>query len=247
MIRIFSDFDGTITLQDVGDAMFERFGGERCRRIVQDYRDGIISAVECFRRECEACGAVDLNELNRFLDDQEIDTTFIDFVRDYRSAGLDCTIVSDGMDYYIRRILERAGVGDVPYFANVLQLEPADSNGRVRLRPEFPYRDETCNRCACCKRNHLLTMSADDDLIMYIGEGYSDRCPATYADVVFAKDDLLRFCREENISCYEYRTFADVAERLQQVLAKRRPDGSIAGFRKRRRAELARRDAFIGG
>ncbi len=247
MIRIFSDFDGTITRQDVGDAMFERFGGERCKEIVQEYRDGTISAVQCFRNECEACGTVHRDELNRFLDEQEIDRTFIDFVRYYRDAGLVCYIVSDGMDYYIRRILNRHGVGDVPFFANVLQFVAEESTGKVRFEPTFPYRDETCSRCACCKRNHLLTMSADDDLILYIGEGYSDRCPARYADVVFAKDDLLRYCREENISFYEYRTFADVTQRLQQVLANKRPDGSIAGLHKRRRAELARRDVFIGG
>jgi 2-hydroxy-3-keto-5-methylthiopentenyl-1-phosphate phosphatase len=242
MIRIFTDFDGTITLNDVGDAMFERFGGARSVEAVRLYREGRLTAAECFIEECDACGEVDLNELNAFLDAQPVDLSFLEFVRFYRSEGIACYVVSDGMDYYIRRILDRCGAGDVPIFSNVLSLEPATTEGRVRLQPHFPYRDEVCDRCACCKRNHLLSMSGDDDVIVYVGEGYSDRCPVRFADCVFAKDELLRHCNEENISYHEYRTFEDVTLRLRRLMT-----AKPSGLRKRRRAELARRDVFAGG
>jgi 2,3-diketo-5-methylthio-1-phosphopentane phosphatase len=246
MLKIFTDFDGTITLQDVGDAMFETFGGAQCRQIIREYRDGKISAVECFRRECAACSRVNVQELNAFLDRQEIDTTFIDFVRDCRVHQFDCCIVSDGMDYYIKHILNRHGVADVPFVSNVLHLVPVDGDSYVRFDPGFPFTDETCDRCACCKRNHLLTMSGDEDIIVYVGEGYSDRCPAEYADIVFAKDELLRYCQDENISYYEYRTFADITQRLGQVQRGGKNNGNGVSLRKRRQAERARRDVFIG-
>ena len=73
MIKIFTDFDGTITLQDVGDAMFERFGGPQCKEIINEYREGKISAVECFRRESALCSRVGIADLNAFLDSREID------------------------------------------------------------------------------------------------------------------------------------------------------------------------------
>jgi 2,3-diketo-5-methylthio-1-phosphopentane phosphatase len=246
MVKIFSDFDGTITLQDVGDAMFEAFGGVRCRDFVREYQDGGISAVECFRRECDACGIVDIVELNAFLDRQEIDLSFVDFAGVCRAEGLDLYIVSDGMDYYIKRILERHQVGNVPFVANMLRLITVDGTSSVRFEPSFPYTDEVCDRCACCKRNLLLTLSGDDDIIIYIGEGYSDRCPARFADVVFAKEELLKYCQQENISYFEYRTFADIRQRLERILSKRRPDGSFVGLRKRRQVVRARCDAFIG-
>jgi 2-hydroxy-3-keto-5-methylthiopentenyl-1-phosphate phosphatase len=90
----------------------------------------------------------------------------------------------------------------------------------------------------------MLSLSADEDIIIYVGEGYSDRCPVRFADVVFAKDDLLRHCQEENISYYAYRQFCDVEERLRQLLAGGDRKG---GLRKRRQAELARREVFLGG
>ena len=244
MTKIFTDFDGTITLKDVGDTMFETFGGGECKDIIREYQEGKISAVECFRRESAACSHVKIDELNAFLDQQEIDETFIDFVSYCRRRQFECTILSDGMEYYIERILARHGVRDVPFFANTLHLIPVDGTSYVRFEPHFPYTDEMCDRCACCKRNHLLTLSGDDDSIIYIGEGYSDRCPARFADMIFAKDELLKYCQQENISYYEYRTFADIIQRLECLLSKRSPEGNINIRRKR--AERARRDVFIG-
>ena len=247
MIKIFVDFDGTITRQDVGDAMFEHFGGIRCADIVKDYYREKISAVECLEQECLACGEVDKVDLDAFVDDQEIDSTFVDFVKFCNSSGLDCTIVSDGMSYYIERILHNNRLADVQFFSNALDLVQIDSTSKVRFKPSFPYTDEDCDRCACCKRNHMLRLSSDDDTIVYIGEGYSDRCPARYADVVFAKGDLLKYCQQENISFFEYQTFADVVARLENILSTKRPNGEIVGLWKRRRAELARREIFMGG
>ncbi|MBI1807469.1 MAG: MtnX-like HAD-IB family phosphatase [Ignavibacteria bacterium] len=245
MVKVFIDFDGTITRRDVGDTLFERFGGKQSVDAVESYRQGMISAVECFLRECAACGDVSTGALNSFLDEQEIDPTFIDFIQYCRERGLEHFIVSDGMDYYIRYILHRHGV-EVPLFSNSLTLIPKGDGSVVQFYPSFPYTDEVCDRCACCKRNHMLTLCEEDDIIVYIGEGYSDRCPARFADVVFAKDDLLRFCQQENISFFEYQTFADIQKRLTTML-NQNISQSRPTLKKRRQAELARRDVFLGG
>ena len=243
MIKIFTDCDGTITLQVVGDAMFERFGGPRCKEFINEYREGKISAVECFRRESALCNRVRIADVNAFLDSREIDRSFIEFAGYCRQKEFDCTILSDGMDYYIQRILDKHGIGSVPFYANVLNFIPVSGTEYVAFDPEFPYTDEACQRCACCKRNRLLALSGDDDVIVYVGEGYSDRCPVRYADVVFAKDDLLGYCRAENISCYEYRSFADIRDRMNLL---ERNGSNSPGLRKRRQAERLRRDVFIG-
>src|SRR5258706_7657716 len=167
MMKIFVDFDGTVTKQDVGDVMFERFGGTQCLAAVAEYRAGSISAVECFRRESAACGIVDADALDAFLDSREIDQTFVTFVAFCRDRDLDLTIVSDGMDYYIKRILDRHSLGDVKFYSNHLECIPVNGMAQVRFEPSFPYTDEVCDRCACCKRNHILTHSSDDDIVVY--------------------------------------------------------------------------------
>ena len=246
MIKAFIDFDGTIALRDVGDLMFETFGGPRCVRIVEEYHAGSLSAAECFLRECEACGEVDRRQLDKFLDDQNIDPSFGEFVKFCRDRNIEGTILSDGMNYYIERILKNHGLADVPFFANRLDFVPVDGTSRVRLQPSFPHRDENCDRCACCKRNHMLALAADNDIIVYIGEGFSDRCPARYADVVFAKDDLKEYCRESGIPFVPFRTFGDVTRRLTKMIDRNDSIGGVR-LRKRRRAELARCEVFLGG
>jgi len=239
-LRIFVDFDGTISRVDVGDHLFQELGGETCTRLVQDYLAGKINARECFIGECTAAGAVRPEVIDEILDRQEIDPTFTNFVDFCSRRQIDFTILSDGFDYYIERILKRHGFENLTFFANHLEFQAADGTGRVSLVPVFPYRDAECDRCANCKRNHVLTLSSEEDIIVYIGDGYSDRCPSRYADIVFAKRALIRYCRQENISYYEFHHLQDVVGRLEKILSRKR-------IRKRWQAELRRREAFLQG
>jgi 2,3-diketo-5-methylthio-1-phosphopentane phosphatase len=230
--RIFVDFDGTITTHDVGNALFRTFGGAVCAEYIRQYHEGAISAQECFRAEAAAAGAVDKNAVRRFLAEQTIDGGFPAFVEYCRSQDFPLCVLSDGLDLYIAPLLERAG--NVPFVSNRATIDPRDGT----LRLEFPHANAECDRCACCKRNIMLTGTPDDDVLVYIGEGYSDRCPAGYADVVFAKDTLQTYCREQNISYHPYTTFDDVRRTLRSLVERRR-------LRRRYRAAVRRREVFV--
>lgn len=239
-LKLFIDFDGTITRQDVGNAFFRRFGGVRCDEAVREYRAGALSAAECFEREVAALGKLDVIEATRFVRGQEIDSSFKSFVEFCRNRDLEFYIVSDGLDYYIREILEAHGISEVSYFANAFDIGPVDGDGKSNTTIRFPFRDSECTRCACCKRNVMLSLAGDDDVIGYVGEGYSDQCPAQYADLVFAKDELQKFCQRENISYYLYSSFSEIVDRLSTLLEKQI-------LPKRRRAEVMRRALFARG
>ncbi|MEO8168751.1 MAG: MtnX-like HAD-IB family phosphatase [bacterium] len=236
-LKIFVDFDGTITRQDVGNAFFVEFGGKVCSEFVEDYRAEKISAKELFRKEVEAIGVLDEFGAITWLRRQEIDESFRSFADFCRERKIELYIVSDGLDFYIGEILRHNSIDDVTVFANHLEIQSGE-NDSARLSVSFPYDDAECSRCACCKRNIMLTNSAEDDTIVYVGEGYSDRCPARYADFVFAKDDLQKFCQRENISYFLYSSFDDVVLRLEELLGKKK-------LRPRREAEMKRREAFI--
>lgn len=235
--RVFVDFDGTITRTDVGNAFFECFGGPECGRLVAEYRQGTLSAVDCFRKEVAAVGSVNSGEACTFVRRQQTDPSFPAFVAFCRANGMDVCIVSDGLDYYIGEILNAIGTGDIPFYANHLVMTP-DGAGNAALSIAFPHTDAECTRCACCKRNLMITRSAEEDVIVLVGEGSSDRCPAQYADIVFAKDVLQTYCQQQNISYFPYASFGDVTCRLSAL-------HGAGQLRKRRRAEVMRRQAFI--
>ncbi len=236
-LKLYVDFDGTLTREDVGNQFFRTFGGDVCDSIVQEYHEGRISAVECFRRELRAAGRIPLKVLDEFLARQEMTPGVPGFFDYCRSTGIDVTVLSDGLDLYIHRLLERNGLHGARVYANRLTLSDL-GDGTAVPALDFPHGCSECGVCACCKRNVLLTTSGEEDIVGYIGEGFSDRCAVEYADIVFAKDDLQRHCQEQNISYYCYSTFDDVVSRLQLILSRKR-------LRKRRRAEVKRREAFV--
>ncbi len=239
MVKVFVDFDGTITKADVGNAFFRAYAGrEIYDEMLREYKAERISAQECFRRGIAAIGRLSRDEAIAFARSQDIDASFADFIRFCREREIELHIVSDGLDFYINEILLANGFDGLSVFANVLEFGAIADEGGSNLRIGFPYTDAECNRCACCKRNIILTHTGDRDIIVYVGEGYSDRCPVQYADIVFAKESLQTFCQSENISYYLYRSFEDVTGRMNEVLAKKR-------LRKRRAAEIKRKELFL--
>ncbi len=238
-LKIFVDFDGTITRQDVGNAFFRKYVGQQCYdEMLREYLGERISAKDCFRMGIDAIRSLNRDEASAFIRAHEIDPSFKDLVSFCRGRDIEFHIVSDGLDFYINEILAANHITGVSVFSNTLEVVPIGDGPDCRLRIAFPYDDAVCGRCACCKRNILLTHAGDDDVIAYVGEGYSDRCPVRYADIVFAKDSLQTFCQQENISYYLYDSFCEVTERLDMLLKKKR-------LRKRLAAEMNRRDMFI--
>ncbi len=237
-MKIFADFDGTITIGDGGNTLFRHFGGPAVDAAIDAYYAEEISARECFRRKAAACGSVVKEEVDRVLDEQRLDPGFKGFVEFCAERGLPLCILSDGMDYYIDRMLAREGMRGIDRVSNILTMVPGNDGGSVRFEIDFPAGNADCDRCACCKRNIMLSRSGEADFLVYVGEGYSDRCPAAYADMVFAKDALQSHCQRENISYLPYRTFEEVRIGVAKLLTRKH-------LRPRRSAALRRAAAFI--
>ncbi|MDD8018006.1 MAG: MtnX-like HAD-IB family phosphatase [Bacteroidota bacterium] len=231
---VFTDFDGTISVHDVGDAMFTKFGdGKICEKSFEEYRHGKISARECWRQGCASVPSLSRNELTAFAGSQKIDSGFKPFVEFCEVHRIPVSVVSDGFDAYIDPILAGSGLSHLSRFCNELKF---NNNGTIE--PIFPHTDAECIQCANCKRNHVVTKAGDEHAIVYIGDGYSDRCPAQFADVVFAKGSLVSFCEMHNITFFLFNSFADVLGKFRALVEKGNP-------KKRRTAELARKEIFI--
>jgi len=238
MIRIFCDFDGTLATEDIGREIFLKFAGADAAVLGAQYVNGEITARECLLREAAAVVGVQPGQLHDFIDQFRADPSFGEFRAFCDGHDIPIIVLSDGLDVYVERILRRSGFGDVAFFANHLSF--VNEGSATKLRVSFPYTDSECEFCGNCKRNHMLTGSGEDDILVYVGDGISDRCPVRYADVVFAKESLIKYCQMENISYYEFTDFADIQRRLESLLLKKR-------IRPRREAAMARRDVFMQG
>lgn len=231
--KIFVDFDGTITREDIGEAIFRKFGNpEIVNRIISELLEDKISSRECWESLCNSADIPDEEVLNNYINQFEIDQSFKTFL-DYCSLNdHEVFILSDGFDYYIDKIFSKENFTGLNYFSNKLELV----NGR--LKPSFPFFNPEFASSANCKRDHILDNSSDEDYTVYIGDGNSDKEAVHYCDFIFAKNDLLRYCEIERISFHPFRNFNDVIEKLDLLAGKKK-------LKKRHQAFLKRREAYL--
>lgn len=232
--KIFIDFDGTVTINDVGESIFRKFLDEKnVNRIVEDLLTDKISARECWEQLCDAVSGIDSTLLDEFIMLQKVDATLHNFIEFCDENNLPVFILSDGFDYYIERILKREKLNHLNYFSNKL-----DFDGTGKLIPSFPYYNSECRSSAVCKRNHIIENSGEDEYTVFIGDGNSDNDAIQYVDFIFAKDDLLKFCEINRITYFPFDNFNDVKSKLNELLSKKR-------LKKRHQAQLKRREAFL--
>jgi 2,3-diketo-5-methylthio-1-phosphopentane phosphatase len=232
--KIFIDFDGTITKEDVGESIFRNFGDKiKVDRIIDDLLNDRITAKQSWIELCNSVDQVEVSVLNDFIYRMEVDSGFHNMIRFCEDRNIQVFILSDGFDYYIDTILNREKLVGLKYFSNHLMISQQN-----KLIPEFPYYDSFCRNSANCKRNHILNNSSDEDFTVYIGDGNSDKDTALYCDIIFAKESLLRYCEKERVSFLPYKTFDDVIDKLSNILLRK-------NLKKRYQAVLKRREAYI--
>jgi 2-hydroxy-3-keto-5-methylthiopentenyl-1-phosphate phosphatase len=210
-LLVLVDFDGTVTQNDVGALLFHTFAREQHKKAVSLWLEGRISSRECLERLCRSAQATE-PDVKEFALSQKIDESFSGFVDLCKCRDFGLAILSDGLDYYIRLILKKFGLERLTFFSNVLRFREG------KLAPEFPYFDRGCGKCGNCKRFHLKNLRGEDQKVVYIGDGLSDRCAVTEANLVFAKNDLSTFCEKEGIRHYQFRDFKDVSQILLKLL-----------------------------
>jgi 2,3-diketo-5-methylthio-1-phosphopentane phosphatase len=208
-LAVLCDFDGTIAADDVGNRLFSKFADpELSATVVEQWKQGAISSRECLEKEASLARA-SRTELDRFISRRKLDPFFKDFVDFTKRRDIEVVIVSDGLDYYIEKMLIRNGLAHLEFFANLLQL--VDENMHVKF-PHYDLLD--CRDCGNCKAYHVERYRAAGYFIAYVGNGLSDRCPSRCSDLVFAKGELLEYCRGNGVDYVEFQNFRDVEREL---------------------------------
>lgn len=230
-ICVFTDFDGTITKKDLGDEVFKEFGK------FQPYHDllksGKMSISEYWSTVCsELRPEITPADIHQYADECDYDANFKAFADFCAERDIHFSVISDGFDIYIHRVLARAGVPDLPVHSN--RMHYVDD----KFIPEFPGACESCTcLCASCKRNALLVNAPPDAITVFIGDGYSDFCAAEHADIIFAKKDLAAYCNKNRIPHFPFNTFFEVRQILKKLIDENK-------IRTRHQAHLKRVNAF---
>ncbi len=113
-------------------------------------------------------------------------------------------IVSSGLPQLIRPVLRREGLDGIELRSNDADVRP--DGWRVIFRDEG-----MCPVCGDkCKRRSL----PDGRPLVFVGDGWSDRCASLACDRVFARTGLAAYLDEQGFPYEPYETFFDVAAAL---------------------------------
>lgn len=204
--HVLVDFDGTIAKVDTTDLLLERFADPRWHEVEEDWKAGRIGSRECMVRQIDLVRATP-EALESFVDEIEIDPHFVDFVHLARARGHELTVVSDGLDFTVGRVLRREGL-DIAFRANRLEWRGAD-----RWRLTFPHARSDCRplsgNCKC-----QFAVAPAGKLQIMVGDGRSDFCVSEQADFVLAKAALLRHCRDHDLPHMAFSGFAEATRIL---------------------------------
>jgi 2,3-diketo-5-methylthio-1-phosphopentane phosphatase len=210
-IRVFSDFDGTVSVDDIGATLFNRFAGARNRDTVLLWMQRKIDSRECLLRECSYITA-SRAEMEAEVEKIALRPGFRRFLGLLHQHQVPIHLVSDGLDFYIKAFLRRLGLAHLDVHANIANF----IDGRVY--PEFPYAELGCGFCATCKGERVRAIAKPGEFKVYIGDGLSDRCALDAADLVFARGDFAQLCKEKGVDYVPFEEFLQVADYFRDKL-----------------------------
>ena len=208
---ILSDFDGTISKKDGLYTFISNYAQGDWERIEQDWVEGKIDSKECLIEEFKLIPNLSEELISNFIETLGIDEYFAEFYKYTLEHNIDFYVVSDGIDYFIDRVLNKYGLCDLKIISN---------HGEFRgknFEITFPNDNPNCiNNAGTCKCAVLKNLREHYKKIYYIGDGVSDYCVSDKSDILFAKSRLAKYSTENNIKYTEYKNFNDIKNYFEQ-------------------------------
>ena len=206
MLRVFCDFDGTITNLDSIVFLTERFGGG------PDFRESILSKIvsgemtvfEAVEHELATISAEWEEALALLRTEIVVDPFFGEFVDWCRDREIPLAILSSGMRPVVEAFVGRF---EVPIFAHSVEIS---SSG-------WRYRHEEQN-----DKWILLEALPEGDEVVYIGDGTSDVSVIPLVDHLFAKEGrfLEEHCRANGVEFTSFRDFSEIRSAVEDIAGK---------------------------
>ena len=195
-MQLVLDWDGTVTVHDSLVAAVHALGDpsiyeEGIQVGFGSYGDALAAEIGTLR--------VSADEAAQWaVENVEVRAGFHELVERY-----DPVIVSSGLPQLIVPVLEREGV-DVELRSNDAEVRP--DGWRVIFRDQG-----LCPVCGDrCKRRSL----PDRRPLVFVGDGWSDRCASLAADRVFARTGLAEYLDAQGVGYERYDSLSDVAAAL---------------------------------
>ena len=202
------DFDGTITEEDVSFLLLDIFAQGDWRRLLQEYKGRKIS-VGYFNTKAFAMVKADKQTLLQPIKSKaKMRAGLHELVDCCLKRNFRLVIVSNGLDFYIKAMLEDVGLEKLEVHAAQTQFYPEGLEVQY-IGPNGKELNDSI------KEAYIKLFIKQGYKVIYVGNGDSDIVPAKYAQQVFARDELLSRCKENNLEYKPFENLTDVVRELE--------------------------------
>lgn len=193
------------------DDIIQRFAiNEDWKALEEDWLAKRIGSRECLKGQL-ALVRITRRKLCQYLKSIRISPYFSRTLALLKKNKAKVTILSDNFEFIIRHILNTNGIRGVGLKANRIKFKGE------RLITSFPYINKECRYCGHCKTKNLPKAGLEGKLIIYVGDGDSDFCPAKRAGLVLAKGSLLRHFRAKGLPCVAFKDLRGVYKYFKEI------------------------------
>ena len=205
-----SDFDGTMTKFDFFDLARRDLPSAADHDFWQDYVDGKITHFEALAGIFAAI-RTDWPTIEDLVDRMELDPDLPDAIARLRAAGWEIIVASAGCDWYIRRLLAKAGV-QLEVHANPGVFAP-ETGLALSLPVASPYfkRETGIDKSAIVR-----AALARDPRAVFAGDGRPDLAPANLVAPGrrFATGWLAQHFKKHGAEFRPFETWSQIAAAL---------------------------------
>ena len=210
-LAVLTDFDDTAAEQNVAELLLTRFGDPSWQDVRARFRAGGLTLKD-YQEIAFRTVTADRKSMQRYVKQQaNLRPHFAEMLAYCREHDIPVAVVSHGLDFYIRALLEAEGVAEVPVYS----VNTAFEEDGIKFFYPFPYPGEEHrgnSKGLIVDRYH-----GQGRYVIYAGDGRSDLEPAERADMVFAHSVLAQECGKRSIAFHPFNDFGDVLAALREL------------------------------
>lgn len=208
-MAVLIDFDGTITDRDTNLELYSQKSilKESLLELSKREEGRSMNLLERIEYVFDHIKISEEEYREFILSNFEISEGFVEFYRELEEREIPVAIISGGFSNGIEIFLEGHGIEGADIYAHRLEFDGEDIKIKFYGDPLDCCEHGPCGNCKVLRYEEFKKIK---DQIIFIGDGFTDRWVASKAELLFAKSDLVEFCKLNNIDYIGWKDFNDI-------------------------------------
>jgi len=208
---VFCDFDGTITSCETFVGVLKQFSPTLSNELIPKILSKEITLRQGVRQIVESIpSSIYPDELLNFVQDKPIRPGLSSLIDYLDSRNIPFIIVSGGLRCLVESILKRENLYE--RCSKIYAIDVDKNQDKLKVISEWESGNELV-----AKVNIIKKECQNNEKIIVIGDSITDLNASKCADLVFARDALCNYLKEENIEFIEWKDFEDIKTKLQLI------------------------------